>query len=258
MNTQTNDQRFAESLGGEEYDDLLLALDFYQEFQEESGKALKEYIKSHCIEQHEILVLEAGPGTGITTLQILNADPRVRVVSVDNESKMLEVVKKKFATVENFKNRCEFLLADILKYLESCPDDSFDAFVSVYTLHNFTPDFRRQVIEAITRKLKPGGIFINGDKYSRDEEGYKQDLAGELRSYDKFDVEADKAEAAGKLERAKHLRQIKKDWTAHMWEDDVNQITVEEQRKMLEDLGFKDISWMKRFDLVITVTAIKT
>lgn len=250
-------QRFADSLGGEEYDDLLLAIQYYQEFQEESGKALREYINSYRTQQEEILVLEAGPGTGITTLQILNTDPRVRVISVDDEPKMLEAVKKKFASHEDFKGRCDFVLADILEYLRQCPDNSFDAFVSVYTLHNFTPSFRKEVIEVIAKKLKPGGIFINGDKYARDEEGHKEDLAGELRNYENFDAEADKAEADGNIERANHLQQIKKDWIVHMWEDDNNKITVEEQNKMLNDLGFKDISWMKRFDLVSTVAAIK-
>ena len=42
-----------------------------------------------------------------------------------------------------------------------------------------------------------------------------------------------------------------------MWEDDVNQITVEEQNEMFKEFGFKDIKWLKRFDLVITVSAIK-
>ncbi len=251
------DARFAESLGGEEYDDLLLALDFYQEFQEESGKALAQYIKEHCAGQVEVKVLEAGPGTGITTLQILKADPRVKVVSVDNESKMLEVVKSKFGGSEEYKDRSEFVLADILEYLESCPDGSFDAFVSVYTLHNFTPDFRKKVISVIARKLKSGGIFINGDKYSRDVKGHKQDLDGEFRNYEKFDSEAAKAEEAGDIGRAEHFRQIKEDWTKHTWEDDVNQITVEEQDEMFRELGFKDVNWLKRFDLVITVTAIK-
>lgn len=256
-NDKITESRFAEELGGEEYDDLLLALDFYQEFQEESGKALSEYIKKHCTEQEEVTVLEAGPGTGITTLQILNADPRVKVTSVDNEPKMFEVVKEKFGNIKDFKDRFEFVLADILEYLETSPDESFDAFVSVYTLHNFTPDFRRKVIEVIAKKLKPGGIFINGDKYSREEDGYKQDLDGELKNYDKFDAEADKAEASGDKKRAKHLRKIKKDWTEHMWEDDVNQITVEEQNKMFNELGFENVLWKKRFDLVTTVTAIK-
>lgn len=129
------------------YDDLLLALDFYNEFQAETGKALKQYIKEHC-------------------------------------------------------QRVDFILSDILTFLELCEDNSFDAFASVYTLHNFTPDFRIKVLELIAKKLKHGGVFINGDKYAESEEMHKTDLANEIKNYDKFYIVADKARKtkyAGKL-----------------------------------------------------------
>ena len=249
--------RFADSLGGDEYDDLLLALDFYQEFQNESGHALQGYIAEHCSNRSEVRVLEAGPGTGITTEQILHADPRVHVVTVDIEPKMLDVVKKKFMAVEDYQHRAEFVLADILTFLESCPDESFDAFVSVYTLHNFSPDFRRQVLEVLAKKLKHGGIFINGDKYAREGAEHQHDLAAELKNYEKFDLEATKSETTGNTDRAKHLRQIHQDWDKHLWEDEKNKITVDEQNELFEKLGFENIAWLQRFDLVTTATAIK-
>ena len=159
------DARFAEALGGSEYEDLLIAVEYYNEFQAETGKALQEYITEYCHDQESIQVLEAGPGTGITTLELLKADPRVKVVSVDNEPKMLDAVKARFAKMEGLPERVSFVLADILSFLETVEDGSLDAFASVYTLHNFTPAFRRQVIELIAKKPKQGGIFINGDKF---------------------------------------------------------------------------------------------
>jgi hypothetical protein len=63
------DARFSEILGGEEYEDLLIALDFYNEFETETGKALQDYIQRHCKDLKKIRVLEAGPGTGIRTLE---------------------------------------------------------------------------------------------------------------------------------------------------------------------------------------------
>lgn len=252
------DARFSEVLGGEEYDDLLIALEFYSEFQKETGAALRNYIETHCKDLADIRVLEAGPGTGITTLELLKADPRVRVVSVDNEPKMLEAVKGRFASVDELKDRVEFVLSDILKFLESCPDESFDAFASVYTLHNFTSDFRRKVIGLIAKKLKKGGIFVNGDKYAESEDLHKEDFRREIEAFNKFDVAADKADQGGDMTRATHLRQIKKEWTDHTAADDLNKITVEEQEEMFKELGFTDVEWGKRFDLVTTVRAIKT
>lgn len=251
------DARFSEALGGSEYEDLLIAIDYYNEFQAETGKALRQYIAEHGEGLSEIKVLEAGPGTGITTLELLKADPRVRVVSVDNEAKMLNAVKERFASMEGLPERVDFVLSDILAFLEAQEDNSFDAFASVYTLHNFTPDFRKQVIQLIAKKLKQGGIFINGDKYAREEENHQQDYAAEIRNYGKFDIAADEAEKAGDLARAAHLRKIKEEWIAHAAEDEKNRITVDEQNEMLKEFGFKDAEWGKRFDLVTTVKAIK-
>jgi len=262
MTTQQNissyDARFSDILGGAEYDELLLALDWYNEFESQTGLALKKYLQNHCTDATEIRVLEAGPGTGITTLELIKADPRVKVVAVDNEPKMLEVVKGRFATIEELKSRVEFVMADILAFLESCPDESFDAFASVYTLHNFTPDFRNKVIELISRKLKKGGAFINGDKYAEDnEEAHKKDLDGELKSYDKFDDIADEVSKTEGLAKANHFRQVRNEWINHMWEDEKVKITVNEQIEMFEKLGFTDVEWGKRYDLVITVSAVK-
>ncbi len=251
------DARFAESLGGSEYEDLLLALDFYKEFQAETGKALQEYIQEYCANADRVKVLEAGPGTGITTLELLKADPRVHVVAVDNEPKMLVEVQNRFSTIEDLKDRVDFVLADILTYLESCEDNSFDAFASVYTLHNFTPDFREKVISLIAQKMKPGGVFINGDKYARDEEHHKKDFQAEITNYNKFDTAAVEAEAVGDSARAEHLRKIKGEWIHHAGEDERNRITVDEQNALFEKLGFEEIEWGKRFDLVITVKAVK-
>lgn len=251
------DARFSDSLGGSEYEDLLLALDFYDEFQAETGKALRAYIVEHCHDQEKINVLEAGPGTGITTLEILKADPRVQVVSVDNEPKMLDAVRTRFSKIEGVGDRVDFILADILQFLEASQDESFDAFASVYTLHNFTPTFRRKVIELIARKLKSGGIFINGDKYAREGQEHKNDFNAEIENYAKFETAAVEAEKKGDLDRAAHLRKIREEWVNHAAEDETNKITVEEQNRMFEDLGFSDIKWGKRFDLVTTVSAIK-
>ena len=251
------DARFSDILGGTEYDDLLIALEFYNEFEAETGKALKDYIDKYCSDQQEIKVLEVGPGTGITTLELLKADPRVKVVSVDNEPKMINAVRKRFEEVSELKNRVEFVLSDILEFLESCPDESFDAFASVYTLHNFTSDFRKTVIGLIARKLKSGSVFINGDKYARSNDLHRQDFANEIRSLGKFDSAADEAEKKGDMLRAEHLRKLKPEWITHINEDEKNKITVEEQNKIFLKLGFIDIEWMRRFDLVVTVKAIK-
>lgn len=251
------DARFSDILGGQEYDDLLIALKFYDEFQSDTRKGISQYLKNHFTESESITVVEAGPGTGITTLEILKSDRRINVIAVDNEEKMLKALQKKFSQNKELKERVRFVLSDILQYLKNCDDNSIDIFSSVYTLHNFTPEFRKQVIELIARKLKHGGLFINGDKYAQIDSLHQIDLVNELKSFDNFTTVANEAEKNGDVSRAKYLREIKKEWIDHTLEDNLNKITVLEQNEMLSELGFEEIQWMKRYDLVTTVSAIK-
>lgn len=254
--TPTYDARFSEIYSEREYTDLLIPFDFYKEFEAETGLVLKRYIQENCQHTNIIKVLEAGFGTGVTTVELLNTDYRVMVTAVDNESKMLEIAKKKFAMNPEFNGRIKLVHADIVEFLES-DTGMYDAFASVYTLHNFPHDYRKKVIGLIASRLRPGGIFINGDKYARDEVGHKEDFAAEIGNHDKFDILADKAEKEGDLQNSEYWRRLKKEGIQHAEKDDKIKITVKEQDEMFREFGFKDIEWRKRFDLVTTVSAIK-
>ena len=65
--------------------------------------------------------------------------------------------------------RVTFEQQDALTALQSMPSDSADVVASAYTLHNFLIDYRKKVVDEIYRVLKPGGRFINGDRYALDD-----------------------------------------------------------------------------------------
>lgn len=249
--------RFSKNLGGESYEDIRIIIKYFDRFQADVGRVLRGYVKKYCKNLAEIAVLEIGSGTGITTLQILETDPRVKVVSVDNESRMLEIAKYRIHKMRKYQRRVNFILSDALQYLESYKDNSFDAFVSVLTLHNLKPDFRKKVIKQISKKIKPGGVFINGDKYIPSKAYCKTYLRNEIKDFNNFDVEARKAEKRGDTNKAKYLYQIKKEWTEHALQDDKNHITVKEQNKLFEELGFINVEWIKKHELVAIVKAVK-
>ncbi len=58
---------------------------------------------------------------------------------------------------------------DALTALKKIAPDSVDIVASAYTLHNFLDSYRNEVIQEIFRILKPGGQFINGDRYGLDD-----------------------------------------------------------------------------------------
>ncbi len=116
----------------------------------------------------KLKIVELGGGTGITTLSILTAREAATVFSIDNEPTMQSQAKKhlkKWADEERLFSRSD----DALTALENLATDSVDIVASAYTLHNFQNTYRQKVIQEIFRVLKPGGQFINGERYSLDD-----------------------------------------------------------------------------------------
>ncbi len=113
-------------------------------------------------------VLEIGCGTGITTLSLLHARDDINITALDNEPAMLKQAKDNLAHWLE-QGRVELVETDALSGLQALPDASVDAIATGYAVHNFLQDYRRRVLEEVHRVLRPGGAFINGDRYALDD-----------------------------------------------------------------------------------------
>lgn len=255
-NYQTDIKRYTEFKNEEEYLDLLIPHDFYRDFQADVAQIVKKYIIEHCQNLSVIDILEAGSGTGVTTLELLKVDPRIRVVAVENEIDMLKISTAKFKNIPEMENRVTFVHADIVDFLESEKDQKYDVFASLYTLHNFAPEKRIKVVELIAKKIKSNGLFVNGDKYAQNE-NHEKDFAAEIENHNKFDELAAIEDKAGNSQKAAYWRGLKAEGVQHAHQDNDNRITVKEQTEILEGAGFDNIVWGKRYHLVTTVNAVK-
>ena len=140
-----------------------------------------------------------------------------------------------------YKNLCVNI--DLLVALKAIPDKSVDIFASVWVVHNLQPEYREQLFPEIARILKIGGLFINGDKYARNEADLQaQDLESQIMAFDVFDT----------LSRS----DLKKEWTEHYREDEKIKITENEQIQILQGLEFKDVAvqYRKGMEAIITGT----
>ncbi len=113
-------------------------------------------------------VIEIGCGTGITTLSLLLARQDIAITAVDNEPTMLNQARSNLAPWLE-QGRLRLLENDALSYLSALPEAGVDCIASGYVVHNFQEGYRRRVLEEIHRVLKPGGAFINGDRYALDD-----------------------------------------------------------------------------------------
>lgn len=235
MKSTNYEERFSGVLGSE-YNLFEKSIPWHEEFQNK----IEEEISSYCVGLKEI-VLEAGCGTGITTIRILNADKRIKVIALDNEDKTLQQAKE---VLNDLQDRIDFVKEDILKYLEKMKEKSLDIFASAYVIHNLPPEYRERMFKEVSRVLKAGGLFINGDKYARnDENQQKIDLEEQIKNFDIYDE-------IGRQD-------MKIEWIKHYNEDEKIKITENDQKKILEDLKFHDIKTIFRKRMEVIITAVK-
>ncbi|MCP4385283.1 MAG: class I SAM-dependent methyltransferase [Hyphomicrobiales bacterium] len=184
--------------------------------------------------------VDIGCGDGAITGLLLD-DARVDVVGVDNEPKMIaQALGGMTQWIE--RGRLSVVEADACGYLAEQEDGSIDLVASGYVFHNLTPAYRTKVFAEIRRVVRPGGLFINADKFARDGEAHYQDLKWQV---DRF------FEAFGDVEHIDILRA----WVLHYIEDEgPNHLMPESATlKELGGLGLVDLSIIcrERMDAVM-------
>jgi SAM-dependent methyltransferase len=162
----------------EEYHLVALAYPHIEEFQSKVSSLAHEHLRT--IQAGK--VVEIGCGDGITTDLLLNGLGVHELVAIDNEPKMVEQAKRNLGLIDrpqNFSVEC----ADALAYLRTLEDTSVDVVATVWTLHNFLKEYRAQVVREIVRVLRPGGLFVNGDKYAQGPSTHAVALNQQLRRF---------------------------------------------------------------------------
>ncbi|MBT3812781.1 MAG: class I SAM-dependent methyltransferase [Gammaproteobacteria bacterium] len=229
---------------GEEYETLKLICPLATKMSQLVGMTVQEYADTHP--GQVLSVLELGGGTGITTLAILNASDAVNVMSVDSEPTMQSQAKKSLMQWAK-QGRLLFDGRDALTALKNTPDASIDLMASAYTLHNFLDTYRAEVITEIFRVLKPGGQFINGDRYGLDDiSDHTRLLQNDIAGY--FDV----------LVRLKKFA-VLQHWIVHLFADESENHVMRESFSLqqLKQACFKEINLSHRCEGNALVTAVK-
>ncbi|MGJ0492457.1 class I SAM-dependent methyltransferase [Methylobacter sp.] len=228
---------------GQDYEMLNLICPLATEMSRLVGAMVAEYPERST---DKLKIVELGGGTGITTLSILTAREAATVFSIDNEPTMQSQAKKhlkKWADEE----RLFFCSDDALTALENLATDSVDIVASAYTLHNFQNTYRQKVIEEIFRVLKPGGQFINGDRYSLDDiSKHTRVVQQEVSGYFKILTKANKLD-------------LLESWIVHLFNDESENHIMRESLALnqLREIGFSQINLSHRMEANALVTAIK-
>ncbi|HEV7404517.1 MAG TPA: class I SAM-dependent methyltransferase [Chthoniobacteraceae bacterium] len=192
------------------------------------------------------LILDFGVGTGITARALLERNPGCRVLGVDNEAEMIHQALSNLGA-EVAMGTVEVHYEDGLEYLSGLADGSIDVVASAFTLHNCLRQYGHAVEEEFFRILRPGGLFINVDKYAADDgREYVRELTEQILRYDVL-----KESGGEELRRA---------WIAHEIEDQMPEriMWARSSLERLGAIGFHDVTLSQRLAQYAIVAGYKS
>lgn len=105
-------------------------------------------------------ILDIGIGTGLELKSIFNRFPEMHVTGIDIAVNMMDYLKEKY------KNEYEGGYIDLLhmSYFDyEYSEKSFDAVISVMTLHHYNHKIKTDIYRKIRSALKDGGVYIESD-----------------------------------------------------------------------------------------------
>jgi ubiquinone/menaquinone biosynthesis C-methylase UbiE len=176
-------------------------------------------------------LLEVGCGTGITTTQLFGARADTDIVSVDNAPAMLAQARQGLSHALA-SGRLQLVQSDALSHLQAVASASIDIVASAYTLHNFLNGYRLRVLGEIYRVLKPGGLFVNGDRYALDDPGQHLLLTQhELRGYFRVFLGMNRPD-------------LLEEWVVHLFSDESEEHIMRLQAALaaMDQTGFGEVA----------------
>jgi SAM-dependent methyltransferase len=109
-------------------------------------------------------VIDLGSGPGSLALRVVRAIPGASVVAVDRDPVLLEIGRRALAG----EPRVRFADADLGGPSLREVGSGFDAAVSTTALHWLDRAALRRLYRSLAAMLRPGGLFLNGDRHHGD------------------------------------------------------------------------------------------
>lgn len=185
-------------------------------------KELQQTVANHNYNE-PLRILEIGAGTGTTALQFLeniqNTQQNIHLTLLDNNPAQIESAKKKLSHLQHPSITIDYSTQDVFDYFKTNLHH-FHVIYSMFTLHNFHPTPREQLISAISASLTPWWILINADKIAdNDAEQHTLHYQKTLEGYEVF---------------TQHWRKdLQQERTAHNAQDEQIKRTEKEYKNLL-------------------------
>lgn len=231
---------------GEEYAMLRLSCPAAAEMSRHVGEFVGRWPAETTPEAEALQVLEIGCGTGVTTVALLTARDDQCITAVDIAPTMLAQAREHLGPWLK-DGRVRLVESDALPFLRQIPTDSIDLVASGYAFHNFRQNYRHETISEVFRVLKPGGVFVNGDRYALDDPlDHLQVIQDEVRHF---------FATFTQLGRLDLLEQ----WIVHLFSDESpdHVMPLASALQSYRDVGFSPVTVHERYQNNALVSAEK-
>ena len=162
-------------------------------------------------------ILDLGAGTGLLTKRLYDKYPNANYTLVDISEQMLEVARKRFAGLANFK----YLISD---YSKDLPRGKFDLITSALSFHHIENEDKLLLYSNIYNSLEDNGCLLNLDQFN----AATQEMNQRYNEYwyDYINASGITSEGNESLRKRREL-------------DREN--TIDETKSMLAKIGFRNI-----------------
>ena len=201
----------------------------YEEHQLTCIDSAKEFypFTASCLPQvYGTRLLDLGCGTGLELGYYFELVPSAEITGIDLAPGMLDKLRSKFPD--------KSMTLVLGSYFDVPFDEnSYDAAVSVESLHHFTKEEKTRLYEKLRKALKPGGCFILTDYFAMSEEEERFHRAELLR-----------------LKKDQNIA----DETFYHYD---TPLTIEHEKEALTKAGFSSVSVLKRWGATSVLKAIR-
>ena len=152
-------------------------------------------------------ILDLGVGSGLELIPLFKRFPNVNITAIDIAENMLDILKER-----DFAEKIEIICGDFFEI--DFGKEKYDAVISSAALHHFTKEEKRILYKKIFDSLKENSQFINSDKFAKSN-------IEEIEFQKKYETNTDPE---------KHID---------------TPLSVEHERSLLEEVGFKNITFIE-------------
>lgn len=132
---------------------------------EERFTVIADVVEYTSLDRHAPLIVDLGSGPGALAARLAARLPAAEVLAVDADPLLLELGRAHYGTALRY---VEVTIGTPLWLDALALDRPLDAAVSATALHYLGEGTLREVYREMAERLRPGGVFVNGDHINPD------------------------------------------------------------------------------------------